>query len=174
MENNSRKKRKIEVCLTDKECLQLAEKAGLVGLTVGELLSSFINDLVCGSQSNGSDEESLANDWYICCYYYFKSSDSLLSYLLCDDFYYVQSFIDTVDEIAELKECIADAEINPDKYEDDIETMKERLQSFSNLYFKYVDGFLLDNDEESIDINKEISICRKWLAEYNAMTVMEG
>lgn len=56
--------RTITIRLSDADCVRLAEKAGSVNLSVGDLLKYFVSDLICGTQSNGSDERDLAEQWF--------------------------------------------------------------------------------------------------------------
>ena len=44
----------IKIHLDQEDGKGLAKAAGRVGLTVSELLESFIADLVCGEESNGT------------------------------------------------------------------------------------------------------------------------
>lgn len=50
--------------LSDKEAERLYIKASMGGMTIGQLMESFAQDLICGSYTNGSDERDLANMWY--------------------------------------------------------------------------------------------------------------
>ncbi len=67
--------------LTAPEAERLYRKASMAGLTIGELLESFAQDLICGGHSHGSDERDLANQWYDRCDFV-TPSNSLLYYLL--------------------------------------------------------------------------------------------
>lgn len=67
--------------LTAPEAERLYIKASEAGLTIGELMESFAQDLICGSQSHGSDERDYANMWYDRCHF-LMPSNSLLYYLL--------------------------------------------------------------------------------------------
>ena len=44
--------RTITLKLSDNDCERIAMEAGLVGMTIGELLENFIGDLVDGTYSN--------------------------------------------------------------------------------------------------------------------------
>ena len=48
--------RTIKVNLSESDVKRISEKAAAHGLTVGELIQNFIDDLVRGTYSNGSDE----------------------------------------------------------------------------------------------------------------------
>lgn len=60
-ESKTLRERTISLNLSDADVLRISEKAASVGLTVSQLLENFIGDLVCGTYSNGSDEQLLAN-----------------------------------------------------------------------------------------------------------------
>ena len=64
---NEKKERGFTMLLSDKEAERLYIKASLAGMTIGQLMESFAQDLICGSQTNGSDERDLANMWYDRC-----------------------------------------------------------------------------------------------------------
>lgn len=55
--------RSIILNLSNADVKRISEKAEIAGLTVAELLQSFIGDLVNGTYSNGSDERQRA--WVI-------------------------------------------------------------------------------------------------------------
>lgn len=54
------KERTLVLKLSDADCDRILQKAVSNGMTVSELLESFIGDLVDGTFSNGSDERYLA------------------------------------------------------------------------------------------------------------------
>lgn len=58
------KEREVKINLSAADMRRLWKKAGSVGMTAGELLASFIGDLVCGTYSNGSDERMYAQQWF--------------------------------------------------------------------------------------------------------------
>lgn len=53
------KERQIFIKLSDADCERISKLCGAHNLTVGELLENFIGDLVCGTYTNGSDEEEI-------------------------------------------------------------------------------------------------------------------
>ena len=85
------KERNVSIKLSDADCERLSDLCGRCGLTIGELLASFIGDLVGGTYTNGSDERDLADAWFERCGYDYYT-DSLLSHLInfgCDAFFCV-------------------------------------------------------------------------------------
>ena len=75
-------KRTLELELSDADVRRISEKAGGCGLTVEELIQSFIGDLVCGTYSNGSDERMYAQRWFERCGFDYCSEQSFLRYLI--------------------------------------------------------------------------------------------
>ena len=61
------KDRTLILKLSDADCDRILQKAAGCGLTVSELLASFIGDLIDGTYTNGSDERMLAQDWFDRC-----------------------------------------------------------------------------------------------------------
>lgn len=72
----------IEVKLSDNDAKSLCETAGLHGLTVGRLIENFIEDLVDGPHSNGSDERMYAQQWFERCGFGMFSDFTFLSHLI--------------------------------------------------------------------------------------------
>lgn len=68
--------------VTAEDMKDLAEKAGKCGLSVGSLLGNFINDLVCGAATNGSDERMYACQWFERCGFSMFSDNTFLCYLI--------------------------------------------------------------------------------------------
>lgn len=173
------KKRNISISLSDADCERLAIKAGLVGLTVDELLHNFIGDLVDGTYSNGSDERMLADEWYKRCWFSLDSEEILLNFLLnCPSYsvFYgssrnVKSLIDYYDEVQRLKASIAYAKEFPEDCKNNIQSLEEDLEDNLLYYHCYVDEFLEEHPDA--DIEKEITLCRKWLNEYEEITQTE-
>ena len=161
------KKRNISISLSDADCERLSIKAGLVGLTVDELLRNFIGDLVDGTYTNGSDECMYANEWFNRCLFSFAPEETLLNFLLTN---YGVSDVDYIitasDEIEFLKDEIA----SPDCF-DDIQAMKRDLEDWLEEFKSCLDDFLKINP--NVDIKKEIALCRKWLEEYEQITLIE-
>ena len=72
----------IPIELSKADLRSLCCKAGSAGLTVGELLENFINDLIIGERSNGSDERMYAEQWFQRCWFSIDyGTSSFLSYL---------------------------------------------------------------------------------------------
>lgn len=157
------KDRAIIVKLSDNDCYRISKKAGMNGLTVGELLKNFIGDLVDGTYSNGSDERSLAEQWFDRCWFSHREEETLLRHLL-EWGRDIGNFIAICDEIK-------DYEANPQKYVEEVESLNKNgeILWFVQNYNDYTEDFLNDNKE--VDIVKEIDLCRRW---YNDLQVLKG
>lgn len=166
--NATVRERVFKVNLSDNDLRNLLVKAGTVGLTVGDLLANFVRDLVYSDKSNGSDEERIANDYYDRCFRCNCYNDALLSYILSSyGFDDVRDFINTVDEIKELRESISDCKINPDEYENDIDTMQDDLSDELHIYNCMTSEYY--ENHPNIDIEQEIALCRSWLKKYDLL-----
>lgn len=169
------KKRNISISLSDADCERLAIKAGTVGLTVDELLSNFIGDLVDGTYSNGSDERMLADEWYNRCSFSFCPEVTLLNFLLSSGSSRdIDNLIYYYDEIQKLKASIAYATEFPEDCEDcenNVQSLKEDLEDCLIDYHCCVDEFLEKHPDA--DIEEEILLCRKWLMEYEKIAQTE-
>lgn len=76
------KERPLVLKLSDADCERILQKTASYGLSVSELLESFISDLVDGTCTNGSDERLLAQDWFERCCFQRRENSSLLRHLL--------------------------------------------------------------------------------------------
>ena len=56
------KQRTSSIKLSDADVKRLCNKVGAVDLTISELFENFVSDLVCGTNTNGSDKCMYAND----------------------------------------------------------------------------------------------------------------
>lgn len=156
------KERTITLNLSDKDCERIAKKAGECGLTVGQLLESFIGDLVGGTYSNGSDERMYAEQWFERCGFGMFSEETLLKYLL-EWGHDIDDFITAYDELKNY-------EANPQEYADEVKDAKEdgeEMLWFEQDYHDYTDEFL-DNHKDA-DMENEIKLCRDWLAEFEKL-----
>lgn len=68
--------------VTAEDMKALAKKAGSVGLSIGSLLGNFINDLIDGAATNGSDERMYARQWFDRCGFAMFPDENFLRYLV--------------------------------------------------------------------------------------------
>ena len=111
------KERKFTVELTDKTLIDFVELCYRDGTTPAEVLGGFINDLVCGSHTRGSDERELASEYYDRCGYgYFYRPRDFLQWALAYD--EVEKIADYLEDIAETEKEIAFLTENPGECEE--------------------------------------------------------
>lgn len=92
------KERTFELRLSDEDVKRLWEKAGRVGMTAGELLTSFVGDLVDGTYSHGSDERMYAEQWFDRCGFSYMADKTFMRYLL--EYGELDSLLQSVETLA--------------------------------------------------------------------------
>ena len=158
------KPRTITIDLSDADCERISDQAARYGLTVGELLKNFIGDLVDGTYSNGSDERMYAEQYCQRCWYSWMN-ENLLSHL--NTYSDVEEYLDLIDNIEDGKKDLAEYEKNPDKFdEEEIGFVKDDLEGWEQEKKEILEDWKPDY---KVDMDEEIAICRKWLAEREAM-----
>ena len=133
----------IKIHLDQEDGKGLAKAAGRVGLTVSELLESFIADLICGKESNGSDERMYAQQWLDRCAFSRMGKDTLLRYLLdmevpIDRFLYVYW-----------------------QHREATEESKEWQRELEEEYLGYVEDFITEHTGR-LDMEEEVDAVRRW------------
>lgn len=78
------------------------------GMNLTAVLESFINDLICGKSSHGSDECSLARRYYDRCGYGMGEEDTFLRYLLKSG--EIEYYLDIESDVRAYSEWISDGE----------------------------------------------------------------
>ena len=159
-EIESIKERKLIIELSDADVERISIQAGMHGLSVKELIEAFIGDLIGGTYSNGSDERDYANQWFERCWFGMYPEKTLLWYLLGFG-HDINDFLTAYDEMKYF-------ETNQEEFSDEIAELEDGEQLwFHEEYHMYVDHYL--EDHKDIDIEKEVTACRKWLIEFNEL-----
>lgn len=96
--------RKIEVKLSDADVKRISQKAAAHGLTVGKLIENFIDDLVGGTYSNGSDERMYAEQWFERCWFGMLPDFTFLKYLI--EWGFIEDALETWESISDHEEEI--------------------------------------------------------------------
>ena len=146
------KKRTFTLELTDDDVTRLANKAASAGMSMGELLASFVGDLVCGSHTNGSDERMLAQSWFDRCgFSYTTDADKTLIQYMCSGLSVtdIECFVANISEIESIKEDIQETEkqlANPEaeKWQDFITVSKNGEEPA----YKTLDDFIKDLEDD--------------------------
>lgn len=131
------KQRTFTVELTDSTMTDFFNKCYQDGTTPAEVLEGFINDLVCGSQTRGSDERMIAGQYYDRCCYGMFAVDTFCRFCLIDY---------RMDELREALERKQDAAADLAYYEDHKEEDPDGTEA----------AFLRDNLREAEDEINEI------------------
>lgn len=88
------------ITLSEDDFNALVNKSLYVGMTAADLIQAFINDLIDGADTHGSDERMYADQWFNRC-----------NFNLASDNYLLQSLgnLDSVEEFINLHKYIAEA-----------------------------------------------------------------
>lgn len=135
--------RKITVELTEDTFKRFIEKCYQDGTTPAEVLEGFINDLVCGSHTRGSDERMYAEQYYDRCCYGMFAEDTFCRFLLID--YRMEDLREALDRKQDAAADLAYYAEHPEEDPDGKETsfLREDLQEAENeikeLYQDYTD-----------------------------------
>jgi len=145
--NEELKLRSIQMNLSDRDLLQLAEKCGRSGISIQDLFEIFVGDLIGGTFYSGSDESSLADQWYERHGFTWMNEKELLPSLLKrGSLADVVEFLESWDELTYLKD-------HPDEAGPEDQWLHDGIEDT-------LEGFEREVTEE--DIKK----VREWVNEY--------
>ena len=148
--------RTVGIQMSDEDAEKLSALAAKYGKTAGELLSSFVGDLICGSQTNGADEREFAELWLNRRYGYWEN-DSLLAHLADSD--------------PDVNAAVDEFLTQYDDWKLSLEHPEEFADEFADcpgekLYCQMVVEDYLKGWSHADDIpDEEIKKCRQWLLE---------
>jgi len=148
------RERNLKLKLSDDDVKRISEKAGSVGMTVSELLESFLGDLVDGTYSNGSDERMYANSWFDRCGFSWMADNTFLKFLI--DFDIVSDTVEDWNELKWYEGNVEELERDRRSYDDTIDRINENYSSFIEQI----------SDQEKPKIEDEMKIVIKWWDEY--------
>lgn len=158
------KEREIKISLSTADMRRLWKKAGSVGMTAGELLASFIGDLVGGTYTNGSDERMFAQQWFDRCWFSMFPTKTFLRYLI--EWGELESVLSDDQEINDEKSDLAELEAMPDKDGDDLEEIKSLKEYIADcqervdeVFSKFVEWC---KDDPHGSYEEEMQKVRKW------------
>lgn len=137
------KEREIKINLSDADLKRLWEKSGSVGMTAGELLASFVGDLVCGTYTNGSDERMYAEQWFERCGFAMFPEKTFLRYLI--EWGELESVLSDEKNIIQGKDDLAELEAKPDKDgydQEELEYLKEDISGWQESIDKVFSDFV--------------------------------
>lgn len=163
------KKRSIQINLSDQDLEKVLDLCGRHQLTIGNLVSHFLSDLVYGdSYLSGSDERDYANRYYdrTCAGRF--AEKTILSYLLSEECDPETEFLNYLDNIERLKKEKEHLEKYPEEaLEGELEDIIEELEGTQEAIDYRISEWKKHGGEG--DLPKEIELIQKWVDERNEL-----
>lgn len=162
-EYGKRKERNLTVELSDADCEQLARRCGEYGLTIGELIENFVEDLVYSIYSNGSDEVDCANQWFDRCGFSWSPEPTLLNHLLYEG-YEPKQYLDILDGIEAAKKDKKRLEEHPEEADEESQWIDVDIKRWQEVLKDMIEFW---KPEEEPNMAEEIERIKKWVEERN-------
>lgn len=163
---NKKKTRNVVLNLTDGQCEILTKICGESSLHVGELISSFVEDLTAEEKEN--DRAKYANQWLEKREFSKKTEDSLLRHLLKNS-YDPQDYLNDIEYLESLTEDKRSYAINnkeDDNYLDIIKEYDDEIITCKDGIKVWEEGW---KQKENADMKKEIRKIEEWVEEKNEL-----
>lgn len=163
---NKKKTRNVVLNLTDGQCEILTKICGESSLPVGELISSFVEDLTAEEKEN--DRAKYANQWLEKREFSKKTEDSLLRHLLKNS-YDPQDYLNDIEYLESLTEDKRSYAINnkeDDNYLDIIKEYDDEIITCKDGIKVWEEGW---KQKENADMKKEIRKIEEWVEEKNEL-----
>lgn len=163
---NKKKTRNVVLNLTDGQCEILTKICGESFLSVGELISSFVEDLTAEEKEN--DRAKYANQWLEKREFSKKAEDSLLRHLLKNS-YDPQDYLNDLEYLESLTEDKRSYIINnkeDENYLDIIKEYDEEIITCKDGIKVWEEGW---KQKERADMKKEIRKIEEWVEEKNEL-----
>lgn len=145
--------RTLTIKLSNADLFRVCEKAWLHNITVAELVESYLNDLVSGIYTNGSDERHKANDYFERCWYAAgEPKNTFFQYLSeCGN---LQEYLENMETLKDIKQDIESyMKIkNPSR---DEQNELEMLQGDYEEVRGYIERYYSEYKEQCETINEE-------------------
>ena len=142
--NEPLRQRNFAVELTDRDAAAFLEMCYRDGTTPAEVLAGFINDLVCGAHTRGSDERMYAQQYFERCCYDLCAPETFLRYLL--DSGYLPDIVDCMEcrddaaaDLAYYDEHPDDPDGTADFLQDLRDTVQDADAEIQNIYTAYTE-----------------------------------
>ena len=164
---NKKKTRNVVLNLTDGQCEILTKICGESSLSVGELISSFVEDLTAAEEKE-NEREKYANQWLEKREFSKKAEDSLLRHLLKNS-YDPQDYLNDIEYLECLTEYKSSYAINNKEDENYLDIIKEyddEIITCKNGIKVWEEGW---KQKESADMKKEIMKLEEWADEKNEL-----
>ena len=137
--NEPLRQRNFAVELTDSTAAAFYELCCRNGTDAGEVLAGFINDLVCGSHTRGSDERMYAQQYFERCCYDLCAPETFLRYLLNYD--EMTTLLDCMETRQDAADDLAYYAEHPDGTADFLQDLRDVVQEadaeIQNIYTEY-------------------------------------
>lgn len=157
------RERTITVKLSDADCKKVLEAAGQYGMTVGDLLSMFITDLVDGTLANKKCDRIYARRWVEQCFRMWNAPTALGNLLTWeqDPEEYLKLF-DELKEAREYKKYIENHKEEYGKYwEEDIREQADQIEELK--------GRIEEFCEPEMNEDNELERIRRWIKERKSL-----
>ena len=164
---NKKKTRNVVLNLTDGQCEILTKICGESSLPVGELISSFVEDLTAAEEKE-SERAKYANQWLENREFSKKAEDSLLRHLLKNS-YDPQDYLNDLEYLESLTEDKKSYIINnkeDENYLDIIKEYDEEIITCKDGIKVWEEGW---KQKECADMKKEIRKIEEWAEEKNEL-----
>ena len=143
------KKRAFNLELTDEDLKDFITKCYQDGTTPAEVLEGFINDLIAGSRTRGSDERMYAGQYYERYGYgfFFSGEYRTFTQWLLREYgdYSLKEIIDSLDDIKSFEEEIAYLKEHPDECEEgEIEDLEAEIKGSTEDIKQYYQEYTED------------------------------
>ena len=156
----SEKERQIAINLSESDCNYLIYLCGEVGISIGNLIETFLCDLISNEKAQGSDESKLVRNWFDRCDFSRLSNNYLLSHLIETE-YDPKEYVEYLELIEESEYDKEYSELHSDEIDEeegelieaDIETWNEKLNEMK-------DGW---HPGRITDMVKEHEIIKEWI-----------
>ena len=157
------RERSVKISLTDEDCDRLIRFCGERGITVDQLLTNFVNDLIGGQGTNGSDERDLADQWFQRCYIGISDSeDTFLQYMLLNG-YDPEHYLNVLDNIKDDEYTMERAKEHPEEYDQgELSWLDDEIADWQS---ELADIRADWHPEYDPDWDEQTQIIKKWVAE---------
>lgn len=149
-EAKSIRPRPLYVPLSDQTAAAITEKAAYNGTTVSEIVSGFINDLVDGAQTRGSDERLFADQYFERCCYSFDDENTFIKSLIDG------GFLKIIAENIRVIELYGDSDDPDDKLD---------VEEATNEIAVYYDSYKETYGDKAQPLKEGIAELKRYMAE---------
>ena len=163
------KDRTLIIKLSDADVLRVCKRAGAHAVTVAEIVECYLQDLVCGTYTNGSDERIYANMHFNRCHY---EQHAFFNYLIALG--ELEEYLENIDTASDLQKDVERYKTieNPSATErEELKVLEEDLQMVQGYlqdYYKgYSSGFVCNQPPETME--QAHSNIVKWYEEYKKL-----